>query len=94
MITSWQNGTGATADLSSQQNAENAVTALSAAAKSLGLAQAAAGKGENNFNYGISLAQRQVTNEAAAESRIRDADLAAEAANLSKAQTPRLRRRG
>ncbi|SPE30210.1 putative Flagellin domain protein [Candidatus Sulfopaludibacter sp. SbA3] len=86
VITSAQNGLGATADVGSQQNAENAVTALSGAVKALGFAQAAVGKGENNFNYAINLAQSQLTNEAAAESRIRDADLAAEAANLAKAQ--------
>jgi flagellin len=45
------------------------------------------GKGQNNFNYAVNLAQGQLSNLAAAESRIRDADLAAEAANLTKAQT-------
>jgi len=44
------------------------------------------GKGQNQFNYAVNLAQSQLTNLAAAESRIRDADLAAEAANLTKAQ--------
>ncbi len=34
----------------------------------------------------MNLAQSQVTNISAAESRIRDADLATEAANLTKAQ--------
>jgi flagellin len=34
----------------------------------------------------VNLAQSQLSNLAAAESRIRDADLASEAANLSKAQ--------
>ncbi len=86
VITSSQLGTGATADISSQTNAQNAVTAITAAVQTLGSAQAAVGRGENNFNYAVNLAQGQVTNEAAAESRIRDADLAAEAANLSKAQ--------
>ncbi len=86
VISSSQLGTGATADISSQTNAENAVTAITKAVQTLGSAQAAVGKGENNFNYAVNLAQSQVTNEAAAESRIRDADLAAEAANLSKAQ--------
>jgi len=52
----------------------------------LGRAQAAVGKGENLFNFATNLAQSQVTNDAASESGIRDADLAAEAANLSKAQ--------
>ena len=37
------------------------------------------GKGQNSFNYAINLAQSQLTNLSAAESRIRDADLAAEA---------------
>ncbi len=86
VITSSTLGTGATVDISSSGNAASAVTALSAAVTSLGRAQAAVGKGENLFNFAINLAQSQVTNEAAAESGIRDADLAAEAANLSKAQ--------
>jgi flagellin len=73
-------------DISSAGNAENAVTAISNAVTSLGRAQAAVGKGENLFNYAIQLAQSQVTNEAAAESGIRDANMAAEASNLSKAQ--------
>jgi flagellin len=79
-------GTGSTVDISSAGNAENAVTAISNAVTSLGRAQAAVGKGENLFNYAIQLAQSQVTNEAAAESGIRDANMAAEASNLSKAQ--------
>jgi flagellin len=52
----------------------------------LGAAQAVVGKGQNQFNFAISLAQTQLNNLAASESRIRDADLAAEAANLTKAQ--------
>ena len=61
-------------------------TALANAVTSLGTAQAVVGKGENNFNYAINLANSQLTNEAAAESGIRDANLATEAANLTKAQ--------
>lgn len=80
------NGTGSTAGISTQSNASNAVTALSTAVSALGSAQAVVGKGQNDFNYAINLAQSQLTNLAAAESRIRDADLAAEAANLTKAQ--------
>jgi flagellin len=52
----------------------------------LGDAQAVVGKGQNQMNFAINLAATQLTNLAAAESRIRDADLAAEAANLTKAQ--------
>jgi flagellin len=73
-------------DISNQTTAQQAVTALATAVTNLGNAQASVGKGENVFNFAVNLAQGQLTNEAAAESRIRDADLASEAANLSKAQ--------
>jgi flagellin len=80
-------GTGTTVSIDTQQNAIQAVTALSAAVDKLGSAQAAVGTGENQLNYAIGLAQSQITNFTAAESRIRDADVAADAANLTKAQT-------
>jgi flagellin len=79
-------GAGATVDIASQSNAQNALTALTDAITTLGRAQAAVGKGENLFTYATNLAQSQLTNEAATESGIKDADLATEAANLSKAQ--------
>ena len=44
------------------------------------------GRGQNQFVFAINLAQSQFTNLAAAESRIRDADLAAESATLTKTQ--------
>ena len=59
---------------------------LATAVSSLGSAQAVVGRGQNQFNYAINLAQSQLSNLASAESRIRDADLASEAANLTKAQ--------
>jgi flagellin len=80
-------GTGTTVSIDTQQNAIQAVTALSAAVTKLGSAQAAVGTGENQLNYAIGLAQSQITNFTAAESRIRDADVANDAANLTKAQT-------
>lgn len=86
VISSSQLGTGSTADISTLQNAENAVTALGNAVTALGNAQAAVGKGENLFSYATNLAQSQVTSEAASESGIKDANLAEEASNLSKAQ--------
>jgi flagellin len=79
-------GTGGQADISSQASASNAVAALGKAVQSLGSAQAVVGKGQNQFNYAVNLAQSQLSNLAAAESRIRDADLATEAANMTKAQ--------
>jgi flagellin len=79
-------GTGGAADISTQSGAEAAVTAVSAAVSALGVAQAAVGIGENLLNYAVSLAQSQVTNLSSAESNIRDADVAQQAANLTKAQ--------
>ncbi len=83
---STQVGEGANVDISTQAGAEAAVTALANAVSALGEAQAVVGKGENVFNYAVSLASTQLTNLAASESSIRDADLATEAANLTKAQ--------
>jgi flagellin len=77
---------GANIDISSQSNAEAAVNALAKAVSKLGAVQAVVGRGQNQFNFAISLAQTQIINLNASESRIRDADLAAEAANLAKAQ--------
>lgn len=79
-------GSGTTADISTTDTAKAAVTALSTAVSRLGAAQAVVGKGQNQLSYAVNLAQSQLSNLAAAESRIRDADLAAEAANLTKAQ--------
>jgi flagellin-like hook-associated protein FlgL len=77
---------GANLSISTQETAERAVNALADAVKKLGEAQAVVGKGQNQFNFAVSLAATQLTNLAASESRIRDADLAFEAANLTKAQ--------
>jgi flagellin-like hook-associated protein FlgL len=79
-------GTGATSSIATQSGAQAAVSALANSVAALGSAQAAVGRGENQFTYAINLAQSELTNEASAESGIRDADLAAEAANLTKAQ--------
>lgn len=80
------NGAGSTSDIATQSGALAAVTALSNAVGELGKAQAVVGRGQNQFNYAINLAQSQLSNLSSAESRIRDADLASEAANLTKAQ--------
>jgi flagellin len=77
---------GSQLDISSQAGAKAAVDALAAAVATLGDSQAVVGRGQNQFSFAVNLAQSQLTNIAAAESRIRDADLAQEAANLTKAQ--------
>ena len=66
-------------------NAESAITAINSAIQSLGFVQGSVGAGENKLQYAINLAQSQVANFSKAESQIRDADVAAEAANLTKA---------
>ncbi len=79
-------GTGATSSILTEAGAQVAVSALANSVATLGSAQAAVGRGENQFTYATNLAQSELTNEAAAESGIRDANLASEAANLTKAQ--------
>lgn len=81
-----QSAGGSQTDISTQKNAEAAVSALAEAVQKLGQSQAVVGRGQNQFTFAVNLAQSQVTNISAAESRIRDADLATEAANLTKAQ--------
>jgi len=86
VVTSEVSEGGSNVAVDTRAGAEAAVTALAQAVTLLGAAQAVVGKGQNQFNFAISLAQTQLNNLAASESRIRDADLAAEAANLTKAQ--------
>jgi len=64
----------------------NAINAVTNAVQLLGTVQGRVGAGENDLNYAINLANSQITNFSAAESGIRDADVATEAANLTKAQ--------
>lgn len=77
---------GATVGIDTVTNAAAAVNSLALAVAELGKVQANVGRGQNQFNFAVSLAQTQLNNLAASESRIRDADLASEAANLTKAQ--------
>jgi flagellin len=86
VLASASNGAGATANISNTASASAAVTALGSAVTTLGSAQAQIGIGENDFTYAVNLAQSQLTNFQAAESQIRDADLAQESANLTKSQ--------
>ncbi|MEQ1886753.1 MAG: flagellin [Bryobacteraceae bacterium] len=86
VLSSEVNGDGSTSDISNITTAQAAVAALAVSVSNLGKAQAVVGRGQNQFNYAINLASSQLTNLAAAESRIRDADLAQESANLTKAQ--------
>src|SRR5262249_13529686 len=62
---------GSFVDISTQGAAQHAVQALGSAVTALGTAQAVVGKGQNQFTYAVNLAQSQLSNFAAAESRIR-----------------------
>ena len=62
------------------------IGAINTALGTVGTMQGIVGSGQNKLNYAVQLAQSQISSFSAAESRIRDADMAAEAANLTKAQ--------
>ena len=83
-------GTGAvgtyTAAAGGGNGALNAINSVTNAVQLLGTVQGRVGAGENDLNYAIGLANSQITNFSSAESGIRDADVATEAANLTKAQ--------
>jgi flagellin len=62
------------------------IAAIDAALASVGTIQGVVGSGQNKLSYATQLAESQISSFSAAQSRIRDADMAAEAANLTKAQ--------
>ena len=74
-------------DVTQAADATAALTAVQTAISDLGPVQGAVGAGENLLNYATSLANSQITNLTASESSIKDANIAAEASNLAKAQT-------
>jgi len=75
-----------TNSVGTKANALTALTSLTTAISNMGLVQGAVGTGENELNYAVQLAQSQISSFSAAQSAIRDADVATEAANLTKAQ--------
>ena len=80
-------GLGLSSDsIDTAAHALTAITDITAAVQTLGKTQGAVGTGENDLNYAVSLAQSQITNDSASESSIRDANIAQQAANLTKSQ--------
>jgi len=67
--------------------AKAALDAIKAAVGLLGEVQGKVGAGQNNLEQAIDLATAQVSNFQAAESAIRDADVASEASNLARLST-------
>jgi flagellin len=81
--------TGATAPSANSgttNNATAAIAAIDSAISSLGIIQGRVGAGENLLGYANSLAQSQISGFSAAESQLRDANVAEQAANLTKSQ--------
>lgn len=64
--------------------AKTALDLLKTAITTLGAVQGTVGAGENRLAQAIDLASSQITNFQAAESRVRDADIAAEASSMSR----------
>jgi flagellin len=66
------------------ENAATAVDEITAAVAILGSSQATVGTIQNRLQFAMTLAQSQIVNNKAAESRIRDANIAEESANLTR----------
>ena len=83
-------GTGAPANGvptgTATQNATAAIASIATALTLLGNIQGAVGAGENDLNYAIGLATSQITNDSSAQAQIKSADVATQAANLTKEQ--------
>ncbi len=67
-------------------DAATAVSTLSTAIGTLGTVQGQVGTIQNRLSYAISLASQQVVSTKAAESRIRDANMAEESSNMTRFQ--------
>jgi flagellin len=80
------NHTSTAPTVGTTNNATSAINAIESAITALGLVQGQVGAGENKLQYAINLATSQISSYSTAESAIRDADVAADAANLSKSQ--------
>jgi flagellin len=74
-------------DITDVDGAKDAIAAIKDAVKALGTVQGQVGAGQNNLSQAIDLASAQITNFQAAESAIRDADIAAEASNMARLAT-------
>jgi flagellin len=76
----------ASLSIATASGASSAVTAITSAVAAVGTAVGTIGSLQNRLQYAIGLAQYQVVNTKAAESRIRDANVAEESANLTRYQ--------
>ena len=79
-----QDNLGLTTVLDTAAHAATALSEVTAAVKTLGNVQGTVGQLMNRLQFAIGLAQTQVVNTKAAESRIRDANVAEESANMTR----------
>jgi len=70
--------------IATSAGASSAITSLQAAITALGSVQGSVGTAENRLAFAISIAQSQIVSKTAAQSRIRDANIAEESANLTR----------
>ncbi len=75
---------GSNFDITTSAHAASVVSTIATAVGTLGSAQSSIGTLENRLTFAISLANSQVVSNKAAESRIRDANVAEESANLTR----------
>lgn len=73
-----------TLSIATSANAATAVSTIASAVTTLGTTQGQVGTLQNRLSYAVSLASTQVVSIKAAESRIRDANMAEESANLTR----------
>lgn len=71
-------------DVATAGAAATAVSTIATSIGTLGTAQATVGTLQNRMQFAMNLAQAQIVNTKAAESRIRDANIAEESANLTR----------
>jgi len=76
--------TGSGFDITSASNASTVISTIASAVTSLGSTAGTIGTLQNRLTFAIGLAQSQVVSNKAAESRIRDANVAEESANLTR----------
>lgn len=70
-----------------EAGAKAAIAAIKEAVGKLGGVQGKVGAGQNNLSQAMELASAQISNFQAAESSVRDADIAMEASNMARLQT-------
>lgn len=80
------NAYSSTASLSTAAQFLAAISVVAAAVSSLGVVQGTVGASINKLNFAVSLAQSQITNYSAAQSGIRDANMAEVATESSQSQ--------